>query len=205
MAKLKAPLFSLGASGALGKTLVYFGWKGIDVVREYVVPANPKSDAQNAQRGWMIEAVEKVHLALADTAYPFLSIDKSAFSLLGSLQATPRTWFNTIVKQWIDQRVAEKNCAVISGGVITEESTQVTLEAHVTASVGGDPTDGDIYCGTSKTSMLKVTACDISELAAGKAVTGLTNGVKYFFQYRSNVPGAYIGVNSGIYTGTPHA
>ncbi|GAH96000.1 unnamed protein product, partial [marine sediment metagenome] len=37
MAKLKGPLFSLGASQQLGKALVFFGWKGLDVVREYVI------------------------------------------------------------------------------------------------------------------------------------------------------------------------
>ncbi|GAI75819.1 unnamed protein product, partial [marine sediment metagenome] len=46
MAKLKGPLFSLGASGALGEAVVYFPWKGLNVVREYVIPSNPKTDPQ---------------------------------------------------------------------------------------------------------------------------------------------------------------
>jgi len=59
MAKLKAPLMSLGASGALGKALVFFGWKGLDVVREYVIPANPKTTAQNTQivKQWLNQKV----------------------------------------------------------------------------------------------------------------------------------------------------
>jgi len=42
VSKLKAPLLSLGASGQIGKSLVFFGWKGLDVVREYVIPSNTK-------------------------------------------------------------------------------------------------------------------------------------------------------------------
>src|SRR3972149_2455449 len=38
MAKLKAPLLSFGASGKLADTLVYFPWKGLAVVRSYVIP-----------------------------------------------------------------------------------------------------------------------------------------------------------------------
>src|SRR3989304_5419175 len=43
MAKLKAPLLSFGASGKLADTLVYFPWKGLAVVRSYVIPANPNT------------------------------------------------------------------------------------------------------------------------------------------------------------------
>lgn len=57
MAIVKAPLLSLGASGALGKTLVGTTWKGIKVLREYVVPANPQTAGQVTQRGYMTTAV----------------------------------------------------------------------------------------------------------------------------------------------------
>lgn len=57
MAKLKAPLLSLGATGQLGKTLVASTWKGIKVMREYVVPANPNTTAQQTQRTLFSSAV----------------------------------------------------------------------------------------------------------------------------------------------------
>ena len=62
MAKANAPLFSLKASGKLGDALVYFNWKGINCVRSYVIPANPQSTAQLAQRNHMINAVLNWHL-----------------------------------------------------------------------------------------------------------------------------------------------
>ncbi|KKM06256.1 hypothetical protein LCGC14_1745880, partial [marine sediment metagenome] len=53
MAKLKGPLFSLGASGQIAKALVYFPWKGLNLVREHVVPSNPNTTGQVTQRGYM--------------------------------------------------------------------------------------------------------------------------------------------------------
>ncbi len=46
MATVKGPLFSLAASGSLAGAIVFSTWKGRPYVREHVVPANPKSQAQ---------------------------------------------------------------------------------------------------------------------------------------------------------------
>ena len=43
-------MFSLGASGSLGKTITYATWKGRPYARELVTPANPKSGAQVGMR-----------------------------------------------------------------------------------------------------------------------------------------------------------
>lgn len=53
MALVNGPLFSLDASGKLGNAVVYTKWKGRNVVREYVTPANPRSIGQRWQRGLM--------------------------------------------------------------------------------------------------------------------------------------------------------
>jgi hypothetical protein len=57
MAKLTGPLFSLGASGTIGKTLTFGNWKGIHTSRQRVDPTNPKSAAQTAQRNIMSTVV----------------------------------------------------------------------------------------------------------------------------------------------------
>src|SRR4030042_2793759 len=102
MAKVSAPLFSLEARGAVAKSLVYFPWKGINAVRKYVVPTNPKSDNQVTQRGYMTLAVAGIHVAMAAATNPIDSEDKSEYSFLGTLESTPRTWFNTISTQLLD-------------------------------------------------------------------------------------------------------
>lgn len=46
MAKVTGPLHSDGASGKLADAVVYFPWKGVNVVRKYKVPANPMTENQ---------------------------------------------------------------------------------------------------------------------------------------------------------------
>lgn len=50
MASVKGPLFSLDASGSIGKAVVYSKWKGRNYVRRLVVPANPRSGGQLSSR-----------------------------------------------------------------------------------------------------------------------------------------------------------
>lgn len=50
MAKVTGPLFSISASGKIADAMVYFGWKGINVVRGFVIPSNPMSSGQGDQR-----------------------------------------------------------------------------------------------------------------------------------------------------------
>lgn len=50
MAKVSGPLFSLEARGKIADAVVYFPWKGLHVVRQWLVPANPQSADQGDQR-----------------------------------------------------------------------------------------------------------------------------------------------------------
>lgn len=50
MAKTTAPLLSFDGAGQIAKTQVYSRWRGIPYVRRYVVPANPRTDAQMQTR-----------------------------------------------------------------------------------------------------------------------------------------------------------
>lgn len=46
MAKVTAPLLSIGARGQIGKSQVYGTWRGVKTVRQHVVPSNPRTTAQ---------------------------------------------------------------------------------------------------------------------------------------------------------------
>ena len=50
MAKVTGPLYSMSASGKIANAMVFFGWKGIACVRQWVVPANPQSASQGDVR-----------------------------------------------------------------------------------------------------------------------------------------------------------
>lgn len=57
MPKLKGPLFSLAASGSVGKTLTYVDAAGGAVVRKYATPSQPHVPAQTFQRATMAALV----------------------------------------------------------------------------------------------------------------------------------------------------
>lgn len=50
MAKLTGPLLSIGARGQVGRTLVAAEWKGQKYMRQYVIPANPRTTEQTVTR-----------------------------------------------------------------------------------------------------------------------------------------------------------
>lgn len=46
MARTTAPLFSMDASGSIGKSIVFSRWKGRNYVRRHAIPSNPMSGLQ---------------------------------------------------------------------------------------------------------------------------------------------------------------
>lgn len=206
MAKLKAPLMSLGASGKLAGALVYFGWKGLDVVRQYVIPANPKTTAQNTQRGYLTEVVAAIHTLEALAAQPLAAADQAAYALWGAIFSTPRTWFNQACRQSIKQRVAAKRGALYRGGVMTPTSGQIAVSLYFTKVSGAnDITAGTFYYGTSKSALINSIAATVAADHLTATITPLLNGTKYYIQFRPSTHADYVGAYSGIYYATPHA
>jgi len=50
MAKVTGPLYSMTASGKIADAMVFFSWKGISVVRQWLIPKNKKSGEQGDYR-----------------------------------------------------------------------------------------------------------------------------------------------------------
>jgi len=206
MAKLNAPLFSFNASGQLAKSLVYFAWKGIDVVRSYVVPSNPKTSGQTTQRGYLTEVVAAIHAAQALASNPLDEDDQAAAALLGSTWPTPRTWFNEICKRWIDCRVASKVPIVYTDGTISDKTANsIDLIMYIQEKTGSTLAAGKFYFGTSKTNLIHskaatVTAGTSVKLENEDCSAFLTAGEKYYVQFRPDSGDGCEGADSGIYT-----
>lgn len=99
MAKVKLPLISLEARGAIGKALVYFPWKGINAVREYVIPANPRTPDQTTQRGYFADAVADLHLS------EFTVSDQAAWRAYASIMPKVMTGPNTFIRQHVNHAI----------------------------------------------------------------------------------------------------
>lgn len=98
MAKVTGPLLSFGADGQIGKSMVMSSWKGIKYARRYVVPANPRTTAQQANRTRFALLREMYKLAPAvvrspweafSTGRPFLPFNKFVGENNRLLAATP--------------------------------------------------------------------------------------------------------------------
>lgn len=205
MAKLKAPLLSLGAQGAIGKSLVFFGWKGIDAVREYVVPSNPKTTAQTTQRGYLSDAVDDIHDAQADATKPLVQADVSAYALLGATRPSARTWFNEACKNFVDCEVAGKVGTTFRGGDTTPGAGQLAVEVYSDEIDSTNITAATFKYGTSKSALInsQVAVLTPASYKADATLSGLTAGVKYYWRLDVDVGENCEGATSGIYYGTP--
>lgn len=207
MAKLKAPLLSLGATGAIGKTIVYFPWKGLDCAREYVVPANPDTTAQQTQRDYLTTLVAAIHTAQAEAVSPLVEVDQIAYAALASTLQRVMTWFNMIVKLGLDALRKEDGYTIYHGGNLTDDDKDdFRPQVIITDDGVTQCADGKFYLGTTKTSMIQsiaavVTPGNDANLAAGTGFSGLTAGKKYYWQFRPDTDDPCEGSDSGIYFG----
>ena len=64
MVRVTGPFLSLDARGTLADTMTGSFWRGINYIRERIVPHNPKSTAQTAIRGVLTDGVSKWRFGL---------------------------------------------------------------------------------------------------------------------------------------------
>ncbi|MBA7642501.1 hypothetical protein ES703_50196 [subsurface metagenome] len=142
MAKLTGPFFSLKASGQLGKTIVAFPWKGLNCLRTYVIPANPKSDAQKVQRGYFGDAVTAWH------ASEFSADDVGAWNRYSGILPKIMSGFNAMIKSFVDQALLGNTWEKIwqvTTPLVQDENFDILVHK---AEGGNTPT---IHWGTRKT------------------------------------------------------
>ena len=177
MAKVKGPLFSLSASGQIAKTLVYMTWKGIDDVRKYVIPANPRTAGQQTQRGYFSAAVAAWHTD------GYSALDVAAWNLYALAQKVAASGFNMFTRLRVLADVAVHAWVTLTNCMV---SAITGVGATVTIDVASDQT-GILYIGTSKTSMFTefVGVFGVSEYTF--TVDGLSELTKYYFYIKNTV------------------
>lgn len=191
MAKVKLPLVSLEARGQIGKALVYFPWKGVNAVREYVIPTNPRTPDQLTQRGYLGDAVQAWH----DASYT--ADDHTAWERYATTLAKPMTGFNSMVRRYITVRLIPKTWQALRDLAIdTTASTIIALSVH-SDEIATPPL---VWTGLTKTFFYKTTA--MSYLPGPDrwvvSVSGLTPKTQYFFYVVQTPPGieGYTGITS---------
>lgn len=142
MAKVSAPLMSFGASGQIAKAMVFFPWKGVNAVRQYVVPANPQSIPQQAQRALMTAALTEWHGAL------YTAADVIAWNRYAGILAQIMSGFNAFVRVHIVEALLTNSWERIHK-VTTSIITADSFDIHVFKAEGGNKPY--IHYGTRKT------------------------------------------------------
>lgn len=203
MAKVTAPLMSFTASGAIAKALVFFPWKGINAVRQYVIPTNPDTDPQRIQRGYLRELVAAIHAAQTQMVYPWNKDDTAAYRQLAATEPTPRTWFNQVVRQGVLQLVADKSFAVFMQGLTTPGTDELAVVLAWYRTAAEAITEGYFWYGTSPTALINKELAEVSGDTAYVTINDLVTGKKYYWQFRSTLHDDYDNCRSGIYHGTP--
>lgn len=120
MAKVTGPLMSMSATGKLANAIVYFPWKGLHVVREWLKPANPQSGAQGDQRviaGALGRGTSVVHTT-SDFA-----------AEIRAYMAAGLTWPSAIMKYMVDNVVNDGTAWV---ALVTEYEAHTATAAFDT-------------------------------------------------------------------------
>lgn len=148
MSRLTAPLLSFSASGQIAKTMVASTWKGIPYMRKYVVPANPKTVAQLAQRALMTAAVSAWKNYITDTT------GRDAWHNLAGYQTSALSGFNLFVRNCIGLMGTDPdgcmgdNAVAGAGNIVT--FTVVNVDDGGTGDEAGD---FEIWTGSSISAM----------------------------------------------------
>jgi len=98
MAKLRGPLYSIGARGVIADAMVFASWKGIPWVREQFIPQNPKTSEQTWVRTIFTGAVARWHDLSSSTKTDWqTAIERKGYTMSG---------FNFFVSEYCKSMVA---------------------------------------------------------------------------------------------------
>lgn len=123
MAKVTGPLLSLDASGSVASTMVFSRWKGINYVRQRVIPTYTNTFKQAAIRDLITQATQAWKTGATVGSVVINSTYKAAFDAAAAGLAM--SGFNMFIK----------NCVAINYDATTSPYFDGTLVAPV------DPTD----------------------------------------------------------------
>ena len=202
MAKVTGPLLSFSARGKLANSMVFSAWKGIQDVRQFVVPANPRTTEQVAQRGLFANAVARWHELTGD--------DRDAWNRSAGVAATPQTGFNAHTRNDIALQRVSPDAYEAHAVTVTAGSGQLTVSAHAMKVADGTEDSGSlmlraVYGSTPGKTDHEITLSYVSENADYEGtISGLTPGATYYVRIAGQ-PSTPTGTAplSGAYSATP--
>lgn len=162
MAKVTAPLLSLGASGKIANTLVASVWKGIPYMRQYVVPANPKTVDQVAHRAAFTAAVAawRTYITAAD--------QREAWRVFAGVQSGAQSNFNAAVGNLVPRLKVDGDASFASTWAEASQILTVTMKNMDDGATGDEAGNFEVWTGTKATNL---TQLETKTIVAGDIVT----------------------------------
>lgn len=96
MAKVISPLFSFEASGKIADAMVFFTWKGRNVVRKWTIPTNPMTADQGDIRLKLLSLAKAIKPAL---------LTANLVTALKDMTPSGQIWNAYIIKVVMDQYI----------------------------------------------------------------------------------------------------
>jgi len=208
MATVKAPLFGLDASGALGGSIVYSIWRGRAYVRRLAIPANPKSVLQIGMRSvfkWITQDFTNL-TAAQKAAWDALAAGDNITQLNAQVRdAQKRARIN---QGWRRGPAETANPTIDPPTVLVTTAQNKSLVLSWTRPVAnqGEYTAG-VYLRTTTGLTGLIQELQIVQVVTDitVTVTGLVNGTGYFWVVRETNFDGELGTVSAEGTGTPAA
>jgi len=195
MAKLTGPMFGLTARGKLANTLVYSNWKGVPYTRKWLVPANPNTSAQQAQRGYLASALADWHAISWGTG------DKPAYDRWAAYGSKPMSGFNKYVSEYLKVKVAGNDWDKVRG-LVAVDVTATTATLTCVENSGLTDRTVEVFLGTSQGYMPVVGTAtwDAVDSRYEFAATGLSSKTKYYFRVKMTSTGKEGWIGNGTFT-----
>lgn len=175
MAKIKGPLFSLGAEGRIAGKLIHRKLKSIKIVKKYVIPGNPKTEDQKTQRDYLKDAV------LGWKTDGYSDLDIGAWKLSASIQKKILSGYNLFLRKRINADKDDKNWTKLTNCIISDITG---VGCKVVINVASDM-DGKLFVGTSKVLMLREISGVYNTDHYKFTVSGLLPETRYYFYIKN--------------------
>ena len=206
MARVKAPLMSLDASGSVGKSIVFSSWKGRNYVRRHAIPANPNSGLQVG-----IRSVFKFVTQNFDMLTVGHKAEWTAAALADNITALDAQIRDAITRcrrnlGWRESMVDADPASIgapTAGAAVAQPKTLVLGWANPGANL---PDSCTVIYGSTTTGFTPdvsniIGVVDFTVLSF--TYTHLVTGTPYYFRNRGMSMSGFLGTLQAQWTGTP--
>lgn len=205
MAVIRAPLLSLDASGNVGRAITFSHWKGRNVLRKRVIPANPKSGLQVGVRAGLRVSATKYKTLTATNKANWLVLAKPT-------KITPANAMQRFNQPRIRRNQGPVTDPTNPAGAVEAAPTAVTATAAPKSvnlswvdSAGANDWCTFIYQSTTTgftsdvSNLIRIVLHGVQLFTSTKLITG----TPYFFLLRGCETGGTLGTLAAQVTATP--